>query len=193
MATVDTRTRNWTFLIYPESAPDNWLDCLKSLHVPFIVSPLHDKDVEKDGSGALKKPHWHVLMLFSGKKSFEQIKRITDAFNTTVPFICNDTVGLVRYFAHLDNPEKFQYGTSGIKGYCGADPSEYLKPSSGERHKIIDEMMQFVLDNHITEFQDLCDYARENKFETWFSCLCDNSTIVMERYVRSQRHRFLPK
>lgn len=190
MDSKDSRTRNWTFVVYPESAPENWIECLKALCVPFVVSPLHDMDLEKDGSGALKKAHWHVLILFKGKKSYNQVKTITEAINATTPQICHDATGLVRYFAHLDNPDKYQYSTSDIQGFCGADPSEYLKPTSGERHQIINEMMQFVRDNHVIEFQDLCDYARENKFDTWFSCLCDNSTIVMERYVRSQRHRF---
>ncbi|MDU7039740.1 MAG: Rep family protein, partial [Lactococcus lactis] len=61
----DTRTRNWTFFVYPESAPSNWREILDSYHVPWIESPLHDKDVNSDGE--IKKAHWHVLLMFSSK------------------------------------------------------------------------------------------------------------------------------
>ncbi|MDU2191324.1 MAG: Rep family protein, partial [Klebsiella pneumoniae] len=39
------RTRNFTTIVYPESAPENWLEILQQLFVPALVSPLHDKDV----------------------------------------------------------------------------------------------------------------------------------------------------
>ncbi|HDT7711324.1 TPA: replication protein, partial [Enterococcus faecium] len=47
--TKDERTRNWTFVVYPESAPENWREFLDELHVPWVESPLHDKDVNPDG------------------------------------------------------------------------------------------------------------------------------------------------
>ncbi|MDF9661329.1 Rep family protein, partial [Bacillus cereus] len=41
----DERTRNWTFIVYPESTPENWREIINDLHTPWIESPLHDKDV----------------------------------------------------------------------------------------------------------------------------------------------------
>ena len=35
----DERVRNWTFIVYPESAPDKWRDILDDMHVPWIESP----------------------------------------------------------------------------------------------------------------------------------------------------------
>ena len=40
------RSNTWTLLLYQDSAPENWEDKLKELHIPFIVSPLHDKDLK---------------------------------------------------------------------------------------------------------------------------------------------------
>ncbi len=36
------------FLIYKESAPENYLEILEELHIPFILSPWHDKDINKE-------------------------------------------------------------------------------------------------------------------------------------------------
>ena len=100
----DVRARTWTFILYPESAPENWRYILDGYHIPWVESPLHDKDVNPDGT--VKKAHRHIILLFDGKKSFEQVKDITDALNAPIPQKTANTKGLVRYLIHMDNPEK---------------------------------------------------------------------------------------
>ncbi len=43
------RTRNFATVVYPESAPENWMRILEEHRVPALISPLHDKDVDADG------------------------------------------------------------------------------------------------------------------------------------------------
>lgn len=181
------RTRSWTFIVYPDSAPDNWRSILDDEHIQWIESPLHDKDLNVDGEP--KKPHWHILVIYESVKTYEQIKELTDRLNAPIPQKCNGARGLVRYMAHLDNPEKFQYNISAIIGHGGADVSEFLKPSSSERYQFIKEMISYIKNNSICEFQDLMDYASENRFDDWFPLLCDNSAYVVGQYIKSQRHR----
>lgn len=183
----DTRVRNWTFVVYPESAPENWREIIDELHVPWVESPLHDKDIDPDGQ--LKKPHWHVLMLFDGKKSYDQIRELTLKLRSPNPQKCANTKGMVRYFAHIDNPEKYQYDKSGIVGHSGADVAELIKPTSSDRYALIKEMRAFVRDNDVTEFMELFDYAADERFDDWFPLLCDNSAYIMGQYIRSNRHR----
>lgn len=187
----DGRTRNWTFVLYPESAPDNWRDILDEYHIEWVESPLHDKDL--NGDGQPKKPHIHIGLFFAGNKSYEQVESITEALNCPIPQRCHSARALVRYMAHLDNPEKAQYNVSDIKGHGGVDVAEMLRPASSERYAIISEMIVFVKENSITEFQDLIDYAREYEFERWFPLLCDNCAFVVGQYIKSQRHRHSPK
>lgn len=187
----ETRTRNWTIVVYPESAPENWREMLEDMHLEWVESPLHDKDI--NANGEIKKPHWHILLLFNGVKTYEQVKEISDMLNAPIPERCHNARGMVRYMAHLDNPEKAQYKTSDIKAHGGVDVSELLRPSSSERYTLIKEMMQYIKDNKVIEFQDLMDYAMENEFDTWFPLLCDNSAFVVGQYIKSQRHRTMPK
>jgi hypothetical protein len=186
----DTRTRNWTIVLYPESAPENWREIIDDMHIEWIESPLHDKDI--NATGEPKKPHWHVLLMFGGVKSYEQVKELTDALNAPIPERCHNAKAMVRYMVHMDNPEKAQYSQSDIKAHGGVDLAELLRPSSSERYSIISDMIEFVKDNMIIEFQDLMDYARVNEFETWFPLLCDNSAYVVNQYIKSQRHRVNP-
>ncbi|MCL2289140.1 MAG: replication protein [Bacteroidetes bacterium] len=182
----DERVRNWTFIIYPDSAPQNWRDIISNEHIQWIESPLHDADENADGEQ--KKPHWHVLLLYAGKKSFEQIKDITDSLNSPHPQKVASTKGLVRYMVHMDNPEKKQYDKSLIIGYGGADVAEYLKPTSSSRYQLIREMMDFVKENNIFELRVLLDYSMKERFDDWFPLLCDNSAYIMGEYIKSFRH-----
>ena len=183
----DTRTRSWTFVLYEDSAPENWRDILDDMHIEWVESPWHDKDI--NGNGEPKKKHKHILLLFQGKKSYEQIKELTDMLNQPIPQRCHNAKAMVRYMAHLDNPEKAQYNPSDIIGHGGADVSDMLRPSSSERYTIIKDMIDYIRSAGITEFQDLMDYAADVHYDDWFPLLCDNSAYVVGLYIKSQRHR----
>lgn len=185
----DERTRNWTFIVYPESAPENWIEILSEEQVPFVISPLHDKDVNADGE--LKKPHWHVMLMFSGKKSLTQIQKITEKINSPMPQKVNDTKAMARYFLHLDNPEKWRYSKEDLKVYGGIDIEKYLTSVSeqkNERYDGIRDMCKFIDDHGIIEFSDLMAYAMDNRAD-WFELLCDNSAYVIGLYIKSRRHK----
>lgn len=182
----DERIRNWTFILYPESALDNWRQILDDEHIPWIESPLHDMDVNADGE--LKKAHWHILLLYGGKKSYEQVQAVTERIKGTIPQKVSSSKGCVRYMAHLDNPEKYQYSKSGIIAHGGIDLAEYLKPTSSSRYSLIGEMIDYVREYRIVEMRDLIDHAREKRFDDWFPLLCDNSAYIMEQYIKSMRN-----
>ena len=190
----DDRIRNWTFVIYPVEgnppAPSDWRDILDEEHIQWIESPLHDQD--KNADGTPKKAHIHILTMFEGKKSFEQMKQLTDRLNAPIPQKCSSAKGLVRYMAHLDNPEKVQYKTSDIIGHGGVDVAEYLKPTSSSRYQLIGEMMDFVKEHNIIEMKDLLYYARMERFDDWFPLLCDNSAYIMNSLIKSNRHAVQP-
>lgn len=189
--TKNQRSRNWTFIVYPDSAPKNWEEYLQKQYAEMLISPLHDKDVNADNTP--KKSHYHVLMIFEGVKSYKQISEITEEINATIPQITHSAKGLARYMTHMDNPEKAQYKTEDIKALNGADLSELLKPSSQDRYSMIREMLQFIDNNQIMEFEDILVYAMNHKFDTWFPLLCDNSSYIIAQAIKSKRNRYKEK
>lgn len=182
------RARNWLFIVYPESAPEDWIERLDELNVQTCISPLHDKDVNP--TGELKKAHYHVLLAFDGNKSFNQVSKITDELNASIPIIAQSVKGSVRYFTHMDNPEKYQYNSKDIVSLSGFDVAEALKPSSADRYSLIKDMIEFIQDNQICEFEELIIYAMNNKADTWFPLLCDNSAYIISKVIDSKRNRY---
>lgn len=181
------RTRNWTFVIYPESVVSNWRDVLDDEHIQWVESPVHDKDTNSEGE--IKKPHIHILLMYDGVKSYNQILEITQKINASAPQKCGSAKGLVRYMIHMDNPEKYQYSRADIIGHGGVDILDMLKPTSGSRYEMFKEMTEFILDNDIREYEELWIYAMQNRYDDWFQLLADNGTFAINNFIKSRRHK----
>lgn len=181
------RTRNWAFIVYPESAPLNWEKMVDETHIPWVKSPEHNMDC--DSNGELKKPHWHVMLFFDSVKDYAQVKEISDMCNGASPEKVNVVSAYFRYLCHLDDPDKFQYSVSDIEYHCGADPADFLKPSASERYQYIGEMMSYIRDNDIIEYSDFSLYCLEYHFDDWYPLLCDSCTYVISEFIKSNRHR----
>lgn len=179
----DQRARTWTFVVYPESAPENWRDILSDYHIPWVESPLHDKDVNPDGE--VKKAHWHIILFFDGKKSFEQVQEITDALNAPIPQKTANPKGLVRYLIHMDNPEKYQYKREEIVCHCGADIDEYFALSSSSRRVELREMIEFISDSKIDNFDDFLMYCIRHKEFDWFDIAVNHNTLAINKQLDS--------
>lgn len=188
MATKDNRYYQWTFITYPDSLPDNWESILNSAHLTWCHSPLHDSDL--NGDETEKKPHYHCIIKFGqgNKKSYSQIEEIISPLNCTIPKPVGDLGGLVRYFIHLDNPEKHQYSRDDIVTFGSWDIDKYFEASAGAENIILREMLAFVVDEGIEEFCDLLFYAAENK-EDWFYVLTRKYTYVVSSFIKSYSHK----
>lgn len=181
----DNRARTWTFIGYPESMPKNWREVLIDLGVPWACSPLHDKDVNPTTS-ELKKPHYHFVLSFEGKKSYEQIEAITKQFNAPAPQKANSIRGVVRYFAHLDNPEKAQYNVADIQCGMGFDVGNALKLSTSEEDTIFETLEDFILDNRVKEYNHFFMWIRTEHPE-WRS-VARKGAFHFSNLIKSIRH-----
>ena len=177
----DTRARNFATVVYPESAPSDWLEKLTEHMIPSFVSPLHDNDINPGGEP--KKPHYHVMVMFEGKKSNEQIQEIFDSIGGVGLEVVKSLRGYARYLCHLDNPEKAQYSADEVRSFCGADYMGIIGLPI-DKYKSIGEMMDFVVESELTAYADLLIYARTFRPD-WFRVLCDNGTYVMKEFIKS--------
>lgn len=190
------RTRNWTVIFYPEDLPEDWTSLVDELHFKWIISPLHDKDLNADGQP--KKPHYHTLFMFENVKSMEQIETMLkevfgesetgSIMGVATPMKVTDRCALVRYMAHLDNPDKAQYDVAEIVGHNGADPADILRYSATETREMIIAMEEYIEQNGITE---LVDFSRAIRYEhpEWHTILATKMTMYFTAFIRSNRHR----
>lgn len=180
------RYRNFTAVVYLDSAPENWLDILSDHHIPLCVSPYHDKDVT--AMGEVKKPHYHVMLCFDAPKTPDQAKEVFATINAVVSpkkseFIVSSLRAMARYFCHLDNPDKAQYSTEDVRAMAGLDYHAIIGLAS-DKYRAIGEMMDFCRTNQIISFAELMVYCKNERYD-WFRCLCDNASYCMSKFLRS--------
>lgn len=182
MKTKDGRYRNFATVFYPESAVDGWQSALRDLCVPGFISPLHDLDVNPGGEN--KKAHYHVVLMFDGKKSIEQVRSLVEPLGAVGCEPINTIRGYARYLCHLDNPEKHQYDVESVVSFGGADYTAIIGLPT-DKYKALREMMAFCRDNDIDSFAELADIAADSNME-WFRILADCGAVFMKEYLKSR-------
>ena len=180
--TQDKRVRSWATVVYPESAPEHWMELLGEQCIPVMISPLHDADVNPTGEP--KKPHYHVLFVFDGKKSKAQVSEYVVLVGGVGIEPVGSTRGYARYLCHLDNPEKAQYNPQDVKCYGGADYMGIIGLAI-DKYVAIGEMIDFCDETHTYSYAALLRYARTERVD-WFRVLCDNGTVVIKEFLKSK-------
>ncbi len=178
------KKRNWGGVVYPESAPSDWLDILKLKGISFAVSPLHDKDVNP--TGEKKKAHYHVILSFPGPTTDKTVKQIMDEINQPLPIALESVRGYYRYFTHKDNPEKYQYDSTEIQLFNGFDVTDIL--NNFEVFQFLKEIQILIIEHDILEYSDLLDYLMQQGYMELWNVACSH-TLFLNTYITSKRHK----
>ena len=181
----EKRSNKWAFLIYKESAPDNYIEVLEGLHVPFVLSPWHDKDIHSD-TGEIKKAHKHGALYFESLKSYSQVSElITEKLNgpTHVEAVMSPK-GMYDYFTHAENPDKTPYNIEDIESGAGFELEKFLLDQNSDN--FMNEVIDVIEENNFTEFEDLVRYARENNY--LLLLLIVELTYFFAKYLDSRRY-----
>lgn len=180
------KNRNWTFLVYPDSAPSDWFTILQDTGLPFAVSPLHDNDFNP--TGEQKKPHYHVVICFPGPTTFNKVNTdICQLLNSPIPKRVLSVVGIYRYFTHKDNPEKYQYSDDLIRVSNGFDIKEYNALTTSQVLLLMKELCILIRQKKFTEYCQLIDWLLNTDSTDLFQ-VASSHTLFFDRYISSKRN-----
>lgn len=187
------KSKYFCAILYPDSTTydtDNVIKALAKELLTFAVSPIHDKDVEDDGSR--KKRHYHLLLAYSSATTLNNIKSWFKACGLPesdlhAVRVCASGVGYFRYLTHKDNPEKAQYDECDIRIFNDSD--ELLKKFSKCASDKIDDLVrifQIIDELNTISFHSLIQYLMLNEREL-FKMLTSSSAlaICVKEYQRS--------
>ena len=180
------KKRNWAFVVYPESMPNDFIEYLQKGGVACAISPLHDKDVNPTGEE--KKAHYHIILSYEGPTTKKNVEEYIKYLNGTIPIPLEQLRGYYRYLTHKDNPEKFQYDENDIICLNGFDISKIEKFTENEIFSIRVQIIQLIKDHNIVEYSTLIDYLRINDLQD-FLRVAMQSTILLDRYLSSRRNK----
>lgn len=183
------RTRVFAVVVYPDSAPEDWQERLTQEHVSAFISPLHDRDENPDGTQ--KKPHWHVMLMFEGVKSREQVDALLDRVlgeNRVKHYeTVNSTRGYARYLCHMDNPEKAQYDRADVVSLSGADYDEVISLPSDD-WAVLDEIFEYLENTGERYYSRFMAYCRAERRD-WWKLLIQRHSYVVVSWMKSERAR----
>lgn len=188
-----SKSKYFCVMLYPDSKTydvDKIIKALSQEHLTFAVSPLHDRDVEDDGS--LIKGHYHVLLAYSSATTLHNIRAWFNACGMPESDlhsvrVCASGVGYYRYLTHKDNPEKAQYNDSDIRVFN--DAGELFKKFSKTASDKIDDLVrifQIVDELDTISFHSLVQHLMLNERDL-FKLLTSSSAlaICVKEYQRS--------
>lgn len=167
------RSRYWASILYPESCKGDFIDLLKEQHVNFLLSPLHDTDVDKDG--VLKKAHYHLMLCFDGPTSDQVADIVFSSLGGVGCVRVSNSTSYSRYLCHMDDPDKAQYSPDDVVSY-GVDYADYIQ-TPDSRYDDIGGIIDFCEQNHITNFAHLLMSLRRENMHLFKVC-CDHSYLV---------------
>ena len=187
MIKSDLKKRNWTFVLYDDSCAKDWEEYLISTGVPFSYA-YHDKDFTEVGEP--KKPHYHVVICFDGPITYHNVSnyatRVGAANDVVQPV--GSVRGIVRYFCHKDNPDKYQYSEDIIQCRNGFDPQDYFCLTVSQQKALKRKVVRFIRDNEIEEYSDLVEILMDSEEDDMHDIATQN-TFFFTQYMKSRRER----
>ena len=183
----DIKKRNWTFVLYEDSCSKDWEEFLNSTGVPYIYAK-HDKD--KTEVGEEKKTHIHVLLCFDGPTTYNTLHQIGERVGCANGVVqpVGSVRGMVRYFCHKDNPDKYQYNEDILQCRNGFDPKDYFSLTVSQQKALKRKVIQFIQDNQIEEYAELIDILMSSDEIDMFDIASQN-TFFFTQYIKSRKYK----
>lgn len=171
----ERRYRDFATVVYPESAPEGWIDKLKDTHIPCFISPLHDQDINADNTP--KKPHYHIMVMFPSVKTKDQAIEVFQLIGGVGCEVISTRRGYARYLIHKDNPEKHPYSETDVIALSGCDFYETISLVS-DKYAVLNDVIMFIKDNNVDNVLDLYNYAHSHDMFDWCRIIQDKSFVV---------------
>lgn len=178
MASDVTKARNFSFILYPESIPEDWEIQLEKLGIPMAVSPLHDQDVTdrkfeemsteeqaiiKSGGTVYKKPHYHVLYIARNPVTVEsvrkKIKRVLGNKSLSHIEIVDSVENVFLYLTHESSDaikkNKHKYDRKNIVFINDFDIDRYVTLDESQKRELKNLLLKLVQEKHLVNVIDL--------------------------------------
>ena len=163
------KARYFTFLLYPESIPNDWLEKLELLGVSIAVSPLHDKDLSNVAGQKYKKAHYHVIYVAKNPVTAEsvrlKIKRsLGDKSVAKVQVVVQSMENMYLYLTHESKDaiekHKHKYAKSDIMLLNNFDIDRYVTLDVEDKDDMLNVVCDLIDDHDIANMRELRRFVR---------------------------------
>ena len=163
------KARYFTFLLYPESIPEDWIEKLELLGVPIAISPLHDKDLSDVKGQKYKKAHYHVIYVAKNPVTVDSVrKRIQRALGnksiSMVQIVIQSIENMYLYLTHESKDaiakNKHIYDKEDIKLLNNFDIDRYITLDVEDKDDLLNEVCDMIDEHDLANMRELRRFVR---------------------------------
>ena len=168
------KARYFTFLLYPESIPDDWELKLELTGVSMAISPLHDRDKSNVEGQEYKKPHYHVIYVAANPVTTHSVrKRIQRALGNEsvakVQFVKQSMENIYLYLTHESKDaiakNKYKYDKKDIKLLNNFDIDRYVVLDVEDKDEMLNDVCDMIDDHGLANIRELRRFIKERGTE----------------------------
>lgn len=168
------KSRYFTFLLYPESIPEDWELRLESIGVPMAISPLHDKDLSDVEGQKYKKSHYHVIYVAKNPVTADSVRYkvkglLGDKSVALVKIIVTSIENMYLYLTHESKDaiakKKHIYKKSDIKLLNNFDIDRYIKLDVEDKDDMLNEVCDMIDEHDLANMRELRRFIQNHASE----------------------------
>jgi len=168
------KARYFTFLLYPESIPENWELKLESLDVPIAISPLHDKDLSSVEGQKYKKAHYHVIYIAKNPVTSDSVRNkikrcLGDASVAKVQIVIQSLENMYLYLTHESKDaiakNKIKYLKKDIKLINNFDIDRYTTLDVEDKEDMLNDVCDMIDEYDLANMRELRRFIKINGSE----------------------------
>lgn len=161
------KARYFTFLLYPESIPNDWETQLETIGVPIAISPLHDRDKSSVEGQEYKKAHYHVIYVAKNPVTTDSVRfKIKNLLGNQslakVQIVSQSMESMYLYLTHESKDaiakNKYKYNKADIKLLNNFDIDRYVTLDEAEKNEILDTVVGLILQHGFENIVDFMDF-----------------------------------
>lgn len=165
------KSRYFTFLLYPESIPEDWEMKLESIGVPIAISPIHDKDLSDMEGQKYKKAHYHVIYVAKNPVTADSVrKRMQRALGSRsvsmVQIVIQSMENIYLYLTHESNDaiakKKHVYDKKDIKLLNNFDIDRYITLDVEDKDDMLNDVCDLIDEHGLANIRELRRFVRNN-------------------------------
>ena len=162
------KARYFTFLLYPESIPEDWETQLEITGVPMAISPLHDMDLSSVEGQKYKKEHYHVIYVAANPVTTHSVrKRIQRALGNKsvakVQIIASSMENMYLYLTHESKDaiakNKRVYDRKDIKLINNFDIDRYVVLDVEDKDELLNTVCDMIDEQSLANIRELRQFA----------------------------------
>jgi len=168
------KARYFTFLLYPESIPEDWEMKLESIGLPLAISPLHDKDLSDMEGQKYKKAHYHVIYVAKNPVTADSVRLKIKAILgenslALVQIVRQSMENMYLYLTHESKDavakNKVKYFKKDIKLINNFDIDRYITLDVEDKEDMLNDVCDMIDEYDLANMRELRRFVKTHGLE----------------------------